>query len=92
MTYISNRDLQVRFRLFRVLKSYNCFLQHSVEERSFKYKFRVLVPDFNSLMIIITSARTLRLLPVSVCWLVGWFVTRITQKLQNGFPPNLDGG
>ena len=32
------------------------------------------------------------LLPLSVCWLVGWFVSRIKQKRQNGFPRNLDGG
>ena len=27
-----------------------------------------------------------------VGWLVGWFVSRITQKLLSGFPQNLDGG
>ena len=29
--------------------------------------------------------------PVSVCWLVGGFVSRVTQKLLTGFLQNLDG-
>ena len=28
----------------------------------------------------------------SQCLFVGWFVGRITRKLRNGFPQNLDGG
>ena len=47
---------------------------------------------------IITSAQEVMFSLVSArfCWLVGrlvgWFVSGVTQKLQNGFQQDLDGG
>lgn len=38
------------------------------------------------------STKAVTFSPVSVCWLSGWFVCRITQKLQNWFPWHLMAG
>ena len=39
-----------------------------------------------------TSAKEVMSSPVSVCWLVVWFVSRLRHKLEDGFPWNLSGG
>lgn len=48
--------------------------------------------DTDSPVGFITSAKDVVFLPVSICWMICWFVNRITQKLLNGFIHNFDGG
>ena len=66
------------------------FIHASIELFLKKICFIItLRPMYIVNLIIFTSTKEVMFLPVSV---VGWFVTRITQKLSNGLPQNLDGG
>ena len=46
----------------------------------------------NWMTAVVTSAEKGMFFNVSVCWLVGGFISRITQKLLNEFTRNVDGG
>ena len=59
--------------------------------QTFSKKFKIACPTWDIIITLTISNMEVMFLHMSVCWLVGWFVSRITQKLLNGFPWHLDG-